>query len=202
MELNVHDIVMINSSEAVFFLTEKPAWVDDVLSNTPYVIVRRAPVIDGRIPVGVRGDKRSERIAGFINKSDIEKVIKPADIVGNLSSFSRMVELKKTLDQVSLIMKRLKVNWGIIGSIAYEIVTNKEVVNEKSDIDIIISSELTRGLAIRLLFQIKSLPIRVDITVEKSIGGYNLAEYLETESDKMLVKTINGPQLIGKKELT
>lgn len=201
MVVRVHDIIKVTSVNKLVFLTEKPMWVDQAIENNPYVIVRRAPIIDEFVPIGIRGSKRHERMSGYVLKSEIKEILTPEMITKRLNGIDNHILIKKTLEKIDSIMNKLNLKWGVFGSIAYEVVTGKLTINKKSDIDLIIRNGASKEKLNRLVCQLKILPIRVDILIETSYGGYNLKEYLSKKSSQLLIKTNYDSYLISKSKL-
>lgn len=201
MVVSVHDIIKISSANELVFLTETPLWVNKAIENNLYVIVRRAPIKSNCIAIGIRGDGRHERMPGYISKSKINEVFTPEMITKRLDEITKPILMKETLEKVDIIMKQFNLEWGIFGSVAYEIVTGKSIITKKSDLDIVIRDGIPKYTLMRLGNKLDRLPIHVDVLIETSFGGYNLKEYLSEDSSKLLIKTNHGPSLISKKEL-
>ena len=201
MEIGVHDIVRIKTADCIQFDGEKPDWAVGGLVKNAYGIVRRAPIVNNRIPIGIRGAHRHERASGHLHISNVIERITPEDVTERIHLFKRKSMISDSLLQIQHIMKRHALQWGLIGSIAYEIATNAEVVKDSSDIDIIIRTSLNASSCKRLMQQIKALPIRIDISIEKEAGSYSLIEFVESQESKVLLKTAFGPRLVEKSVL-
>src|SRR5699024_12555381 len=123
MEINVHDLIKIDSSESLIFLTEKPLWVDKAVQESPFVVVRRAEIKNNLIPIGIRGSERHERMPGFIFGEAIKELYTPEMIMNRYNEINQPVIMKETLEKIDRIMNKLNIKGGIIGSVAYEIIT-------------------------------------------------------------------------------
>ena len=53
---STHDLIRLREPIALAVDTPAPDWVMPVLKQIPWVVVRRGPIRDGLIPVGVRPD--------------------------------------------------------------------------------------------------------------------------------------------------
>ena len=66
-----HDLIRLREPIALTADGPAPSWVEPVLRRAPWVVVRRGPVRDGMMPVGVRGLTRSQRFAAFVAVAEI-----------------------------------------------------------------------------------------------------------------------------------
>lgn len=200
MELKPHDLIKLSSLRDGFLTEENelPQWAQHSLQASPYVVVRRAPFRGEYTPVGVRGKKRSERFGLYISKSVISKVISPIQLQESFPSKERQhLKAFQTLKQVREILQTEE-QWGLGGSVGFELATGVQTVKETSDVDVILYKKDMVNIkkARELLAYLDDLQSRVDISVETKFGSFSLLEYCSKES--FLLKTIEGPKLIQK----
>ena len=75
-----HDLIRLREPSALTADAPAPSWVAPVLRRTPWVVVRRGPVRDGMVPVGVRGLTRAQRFAAFVAVAEIGERLSPEDL--------------------------------------------------------------------------------------------------------------------------
>src|SRR5580693_10125461 len=84
-EMRAHDLLQISGLADLVYvgwdLPEKrcPLWVE----RSPFVVVRRANLFDGMIPVGVRGSSRQQRSAAYLAPKSIRNRITPEQLAAN-----------------------------------------------------------------------------------------------------------------------
>ncbi|ALB29282.1 malonate decarboxylase holo-ACP synthase [Companilactobacillus heilongjiangensis] len=200
IELLPHSLVKIDPEE--FFSDEKkPEWVVDSLIKVPLVIVRRGNVIDGKVPVGVRGVKREQRFAGYIPIKSVvsENIITPDSLIHDswdvFSKSRRELPAINALPKIVPILKEYK--WGIGGSVGFELASRQATANSSSDLDLILyeKNRLSREEASALLKQLNQFGVHADLQVVHGQKGFSLEEFVNDTSETILVKTANGPKL-------
>lgn len=200
IELSPHNLVKIDSEE--FFSDEKkPEWVVDSLTKVPLVIIRRGNIIDGKVPVGVRGVKREQRFAGYIPIKVVvsENIITPDSLIHDtwdiLSKSRRELPAINTLPKIVPIMKEYK--WGIGGSVGFELASRQATAKNSSDLDLILyeKNHLSREEASVLLKRLNQFGVHADLQVVHGQKGFSLEEFVTNTSKTVLVKTANGPKL-------
>ncbi|MFC6176557.1 malonate decarboxylase holo-ACP synthase [Companilactobacillus huachuanensis] len=200
IELLPHNLVKIYPEE--FFSDEKkPKWVVDSLTKVPLVIIRRGNIIDGKVPVGVRGVKREQRFAGYIFTKDVvsESIITPYSLIYDtwdlLSKSRRELPAINALPKIVSIMKAYK--WGIGGSVGFELASRQATAKNSSDLDLILyeKNHLSREEASLLLKRLNQFGVHADLQVVHGQKGFSLEEFVNNTSETILVKTANGPKL-------
>lgn len=201
MDLSVHDIIQIHSVEDVIYDKPKPSWVTTSLKKAPFVVVRRAPVENGFVPVGIRGATRSERFPAFVHTEKIKKVVTPEQIIREKKWHLFDHQIFKYLEKIDEIMKAKSVIWGVVGSVGFELVSKVATVHDKSDIDILVrdTPRLTKEVSKQLIEALKNIPVKTDVQVETKDGSFSLYEYANANGKPILFKTKDGPIL---KEIT
>jgi phosphoribosyl-dephospho-CoA transferase len=205
MGVTVHDLLRVRGSDALISRDPAPEWVNQALSRAPWVVVRRAPVESELIPVGVRGQNRSERFASFVHSSSVLACLSPENL-----SFSevwrkavRFEELPamRALLRVEAILQGSDLHWGPSGSVGFELASGVPVALQTSDLDLIvrlgdllIPPPTTRKL-LAILERVEMTGVRVDLLLETRQGAIALLEYAGAGT-KLLLRTIHGPRLI------
>lgn len=201
MELRPHDLLKISSHHDIKSDTPLPEWAKESLSVSPFVVVRRAIAAEGQVAVGIRGENRSERFGAFLPIDFILERITPEQLSAEQSwkndDRHKKVELFSTLDDIAEFMDDYSINWGPTGSVGFELVTGREVVTDKSDIDIVIRSPIKMpiNIAKNINHYFVKGNIKVDAQVETQLGAFSLIEYA-TEASPILMRTMTGPVLL------
>lgn len=195
-----HSLVKIDPGQ--FFSDEKKSrWVIDSLTKVPLVIVRRGNIVDGKVPVGVRGVKREQRFAGYISIKIVaaENLITPDALIHGtwdvLSKSRQELPAIKALPKIVPIMKEYK--WGIGGSVGFELASRQATAKNSSDLDLILyeKKHLSREVASVLLKKLNQFGVHADLQVVHGQKGFSLEEFVNNTSKTILVKTANGPKL-------
>jgi phosphoribosyl-dephospho-CoA transferase len=83
--LRSHYLLKVNPAEVILANDQDdqcvPSWVFPALLETSFVVVRRAAMTGNRIPVGIRGQERSQRSAAWCPANAIEQIVTPADLL-------------------------------------------------------------------------------------------------------------------------
>lgn len=202
MELDLlpHDLVKIDIDE-FFSDKEIPSWVIDSLAKVPLVIIRRGKIIDGKVPVGVRGVKREQRFAGYIPSTAVGEgyVITPHSLIQNtwknLPADRFELPAIKALPKIAPLLK--KYQWGISGSVGFELASGQATAKMSSDLDLIWyeNKHLSQDEANNLLEQLNQFGVHADFQVVNGQKGFSLEEFAKSTSNTILVKTAQGPKL-------
>lgn len=194
--LRPHDLIWLTARDALEGITE--SWVDSVWHTGLPVVVRRDVDDAGRIPVGVRGLKRDQRAAGWVNAACVTRVVSPEDLSaqGDLlrSPFITQPPVQVALQ---LAQQAWPWTWGITGSTGYALATGIPVIHADSDLDLLIRAPqpLPAAAFERWQTQLSSALCRADTQVETPSGGFALNEWLR--DGKALLKTRRGPRLVA-----
>jgi len=194
--LRPHDLIWLTARDALEGITE--SWVDSVWHTGLPVVVRRDVDDTGRIPVGVRGLKRDQRAAGWVNAACVTRVVSPEDLSaqGDLlrSPFITQPPVQVALQ---LAQQAWPWTWGITGSTGYALATGIPVIHADSDLDQLIRAPqpLPAAAFERWQTQLSSALCRADTQVETPSGGFALNEWLR--DGKALLKTRRGPRLVA-----
>jgi len=209
MELSPHDLIKIKNYGNLNIDFSTHAWALEALKKSPFVVVRRALILDKLIPIGIRGNLRSQRLAAFLPFSDIDNIFKPTYIVEKKlwlqNSHIKNTNIFSSIEIISKIFEEYNLKWGICGSTGFELVTKMPTITENSDLDIMIKIEtadelFSAALAKELCEKLFNINVRTDIQIETSKGAIALTEYAN-ETNPILIRTISGPRLINRENL-
>lgn len=201
MELKANDLLRIKDSSSLVGDFQQNPWIDEALKRAPLVVVRRAPIINDRVPVGIRGSDRNQRCAAIILRSTIIDRITPEQLAeGKLWRTNKQIRESKlfpSLEVIDAILSNRGMAWGLTGSVGFELASGVPTVTITSDLDIVIRvpSFLAVKTAKKLITELAQVPIQVDIQMETPKGGVALAEYARGDNP-VLLRTVNGPKLV------
>ena len=204
MELRTHDLLRLPTPAAVR-VVEPPEWLAEALGNAPWVVVRRAAPVAGRVPVGIRGAHRDQRCAAFVEPSSVVERVAPEALVQRQAWRTAVRADHPVIRAIEHLAPRLDATglaWGVAGGAGFELATGQPVLREESDLDIIVRVEFPLPLAaLRHVAEAGvTAAARVDVLVESDIGAFSLAEFNERR-DALLLRGIGSPRLIARTEL-
>lgn len=200
-----HDLLTFASvTDLIIKKNPLPNWAKDSLTKAKIVVVRRGQIKNGLIPVGLRGYKRQQRLAGFLKIEKVEQIYHPDYFIKEKSWLSLPVKRQnllpfKALRQLVPILK--KYNWGVSGSLAYEMATGVKMVKQNSehisDLDLIMPNlpMMSVKKAREFLKRLNQFGVHADVQVVHDQSGFSLEEYAQGRSQSILVKTQTGPIL-------
>lgn len=178
-----------------------PAWAAAALARAPWVVVRRARTRDGLLPVGVRGARRTERLAAWLSPDAVLECLRPPELAarGGWRSGARAVQVPAlaALEAVAGLMRRYELDWGPCGSVGFELASGYATATGESDLDLMVQVRAAppRALAAGLHAALARLPVRADVLLEGPLGAVALAEYAAAGAPVML-RTVDGPRLV------
>lgn len=198
-QVAVHDLLRVKGIKKIQVEDSMPKWAKDILQQSSYVIVRRGDQ-SKKIPVGIRGLKKSQRLAAWIDYDNFDDIFTPQDAVEKFQKSNNPrfnLPAFKLLKQLLPIMKNY--NWGVGGSLEYELATGIQMVHETSDVDVIMKRpvEMTRKEAKNLVDKLRQVSnTHADIQVVYNDIGFSLEEYALGKNKDILIKTNAGPKLV------
>ena len=197
MELRPHDLLQINAADDVICHASLPEWTEASIQAAPFVVVRRARSGPGLVAVGIRGSKRSERFAAFLPIDRIITKITPEQLAAKRNWRKYDKEIFYHLEEVARIMDLYSLEWGIAGSIGFELASGKETTTKTSDIDIVIRfhPHFKPEQAKEIKNKFKKMKTRVDVQIETVNGAFSLSEYASCGESPILFRTMDGPVL-------
>lgn len=196
MEIKVHDIVKFTNIDKLKHFTVVPDWVFNTKSASNYGVVRRMPISNKLIPIGLRGKSREQRFGTYIHEENIVEVITPNSLVKYIDEFSDRIYypiLKSIRDEFS----KLHLSWGPTGSIGFEMATNINVTSIRSDIDMTLYIEsIDEELLTEVGRFINTFDKQIDVQIEiPIIGAFLLNDYTRNNETGFIIRTPFGPQL-------
>jgi len=175
---------------------DAPAWALQVLEAGQPVVVRRAMVASGQIAVGIRGASRDQRYATLMSMDSVRRRVRPEELIegvhaGDLPPLRALVQLMPAMDELGL-------DWGITGSVGYQLATGIPAAHANSDLDLLVRAPraITRPSARELLRLLDAAPCRVDLQLETPAGAIALREWAG-DSDRVLLKCPTGARLVA-----
>jgi len=206
VELNAHDLLKIIAVENLHADSPLPDWALNSLSKAPYVVVRREDTENRRIPVGIRGTQRGQRIAAWVYPENIIEVTTPYMLTNSdcwkIKYDQNPPKTVYCLRQLISVFEYTALHWGPTGSTAFELTTGVKTLTDSSDLDLVIQvpNPLSRANAQSLLDELqKFTTVRLDIQLLTPLGGVSLVEY--AGSATVLVKSKSGPVLAKRSAL-
>lgn len=176
-----------------------PEWAQAMLNESPYVIVRRGCQA-ARIPVGLRGYQKSQRFGAWIEPSQIAETVTPHQALGLLQHLSPERAALPAFQKLTALLPLLSgFEWGVGGSLQFELVTGLKMARAVSDVDVIMTrpeTPMTVPEAQDLISELKAIAgAHADIQVVHGQAGFSLEEYAQNRADSILMKTSHGPVL-------
>jgi phosphoribosyl-dephospho-CoA transferase len=200
MGIAPHDILKIQPV-GLCDVENRPAWVNETLKSTPFVVVRRAALMHNQIPVGVRGQVRQQRYAGLVSIEHILICIKP-EMLAQAKSWQQnrhfSKELISTLEKADQVLSAQQLVWGPTGSVGFELATGLPVVSSASDLDCLLRADtyLSQRIAEKIYAELKAAGTKFDVQLETPQGAVSLVEY-SRGARPFLLRTLYGPKLVN-----
>ena len=201
-ELRTHCLLRIADFGALAGAAAVPGWLAAALERAPWVVVRRAAPLDGRIPVGVRGRRRAERFAAWLDPAQVRECVEPLELAArrpwHAAPRRGTVAALAALPTVESLMERLRLGgaWGPVGSAGFELASGVPTVTGDSDLDLIVRLGFPppAALVAELLIGLSRLEVHIDVLLETPLGAVALIEYAQARPP-FLVRTPAGPRL-------
>ena len=205
--MRAHDLLQISGVVGLVYvgseLPEKrcPLWVERSLQEAPLVVVRRAKLFDGMIPVGVRGSFRQQRSAAYLAPESIRNRITPEQLAANrgwlANARAEEIPAFKVLAGIEEKMANLPLAYGPTGGIGFELASGLPTATSTSDLDLLIRApeRLPMPVAQELITIFSGSPCRVDAQLETPRGAISLAEYVWGQTP-LLLRQNGGPVLV------
>ena len=189
-----HDLLWLTSADHL--QGDLPEWVASQWRSAYPLVVRRDSDAEGRIPVGVRGLRRDQRAAAWVDPSAVRCHTAPEALSRHeVLLRSPFVSLPPVQSAIQLAAQSWPWPWGITGSVGYALATEVPVMHANSDLDLLIRCETPASGAQLARWQQLSqcLLCRADTQVETPYGAFALAEWLR--DGRVMLKTNHGPRL-------
>lgn len=192
-----HDLIWINDRAALSADVALPEWVSQQWRTALPLVVRRDVQDSGRIPVGIRGMKRSQRAAAWVSEEAIWRIVTPESLVSEPIALlhSTFVSQQPVQALIMLAQRSWRWIWGVTGSCGYALATEIPVMHADSDLDLVVRCpQPANHEQLQQLAQwLQALPCRADAQIETPLGGFALSEWLR--DGRAMLKTAAGPLL-------
>lgn len=201
MDINVHDLLRVDCSSELISEIAIPDWVHGAVQRMRWVVVRRAAIHKGLIPIGVRGKFRHERFAAYLSYSSILEVKAPTQLVEHINLYTNsrknIIPALSMIENIASYYSEVGVSWGPTGSIGFELASGYPVVHSGSDIDIAIFTPhpVEREIAADWDHFNQSFSFQIDALLETPQGACSLIEYVHA-TDRLLLRTKERPQMV------
>ncbi|MDQ6629530.1 MAG: malonate decarboxylase holo-ACP synthase [Pseudomonadota bacterium] len=195
-----HDLLWVGNASALRPVEALPAWASTAWLAVAPVVVRRAPFLGDRVPVGVRGVSRSERCAAHVHAHQVIGKVTPQDIArdvsGRLALRHSRLPCLRALARLARELDEAALSWGVTGSVGFTLASGFDVLRAESDLDLLVRAvDASDAKALREIGRLAGdAESRVDVQVETPCGAFALNEWLRT-GGPVLLKTAEGPVL-------
>ena len=195
-----HDLLRLADGARLRHEGPVPAWASAALTRAPWVVVRRASAPAGLVPVGVRGRRRSQRLAAFLDAGSVAARVAPEDLVAargwNRAPRARWVGALRVLDKVDGLLTPMGLAWGPAGSVGFELATGVDATHAASDLDAIlrVPEPWPVDEARELAEELARLPVPVDVQLVVPNGAVSLAEY--ARGGRVMLRAPGDPRLV------
>ena len=198
-----HDLLWVANWNALVTHEPLPDWATTGrLAHAP-VVVRREQVSDpALIPVGLRGETRSQRWSAYVHRDAVLRVVRPEMLVRTALRQNRLTLPRfaavVALGALAPFLDSTGLCWGPTGSTGFTLATGLPVLHMDSDLDLVVRAPepLTPAQAAILRELLGSSPCRVDLQVDTGRGAFSFAEW-DSGREPVLLKTDTGPLLTG-----
>lgn len=193
---DAHDLLWLDSMSAIE--GANPAWESGLWHPGLPVVVRRDSDADGRIPIGIRGACRHQRLAGWVRQQHVVRRVTPEALsIPAILQHTPFREHPVIQAAIHLCRMSWTWQWGITGSAAYALATGEAVLSAGSDLDVLIRLPKRPDPKELLRWQntASHFSCRMDTQVEGPLGAFSLSEW--ERGGPVLLKTKHGPYLIN-----
>lgn len=194
-----HTLVRLQAADALTAARSLPDWAVAMLTESPYVIVRRGSQAD-RIPVGLRGYQKAQRFAAFVAPAQVAAAVSPQQALALLPQLDPARAQLPAFQKLAALQPLLQgFDWGVGGSLQFELVTGLKMARPGSDVDVIMTrpaKALSVAAAQTLIQRLQAIAgAHADIQVVHGQDGFSLEEYAQHRAAQVMMKTATGPQL-------
>lgn len=201
--LRPHDLVWVSDWQAFEPADPQPPWAEAAQRRGAPLVVRRAHTAsDALLPVGLRGEGRSERLAGVLRRAAVRDHASPEMLGWRELAHPGLAELAHSgsapvlaaLRRLAPRLDRCGLHWGPTGGLGFALATGWPVLHAASDIDLLVRAPLplTASQASLLQEACADAACRVDLQIDTGHGGFAFAEW-RRNGGRVLLKTDAGP---------
>ncbi|KAF3999085.1 malonate decarboxylase holo-ACP synthase [Glaciimonas immobilis] len=199
--LRPHDLLWITDVESLISELPLPAWASPEWLVAAPVVMRREQVDDAQwLPVGLRGQTRSERFKALLSVNAVAHCVPPEFLVSaeawKLHGQYDVFPAVQALVNIAPLLNTMGLCWGPTGSVGFALASGLPVLHDASDLDLVVRASSPLPLAtVKLL---KTLLVshlcRIDMQIDTGNGGFAFAEWVSGRNS-VLLKTNTGPIL-------
>ena len=198
-----HDLLWVTCHKALVSDEPVPDWAcTGRLAHAP-VVVRRERLGDpSLVPVGLRGETRSQRFSAYVRRDDVLRVVTPETLVRK-AAWQGRVTLRRflaiiALDELAPLLDASGLRWGPTGGTGFTLATGLTVLHPDSDLDLVLRAPvpLTPAHTAILRTAIGKARCRVDMQIDIGRGAFSFAEWARGDAH-VLLKTDTGPLLVA-----
>jgi phosphoribosyl-dephospho-CoA transferase len=180
-----------------------PAWAVEALARAPWVVVRRAEIGAGVIPVGIRGRVRRERHAAYLPFAAVARRVQPEDLAvargWRADVWREHGGPLAALEPLAGLCGAHGLIWGPAGGAGFSLATGLDVLTASSDLDLVLRAPTPLALdeACDLYTDLAAATggTRLDVQLETPAGAVALAEYVRGRPP-ILLRTGAGARLV------
>lgn len=198
-----HDLLWIAGAAALEGDEPLPAWTGGGWLERAPVVVRREATAPGRIPVGLRGLRRSERHQAYVAAAAVGRRVTPENLAAGRAwqdwrpcGDNRALATLATLADVAPRLDDGGFAWGPTGGVGFAVASGLPVLRADSDLDLLVRSPvpLTHAQREQLARLSNVARCRIDLQIDTGRGAFAFAEW-QAGRRRVLVKTDAGPVL-------
>ena len=106
----------------------------------------------------------------------------------------------RSLFTIHSFLHQRHVEWGIGGSVGYELASGISVANANSDLDIILymDAPLNAVLLKEISDFFSTLPCKLDVQIEARLGAASLYELAQQTTERVMIKSNKGPYMLDR----
>jgi len=177
---------------------DAPDWVAEALSLGHPVVVRRAVTAADQVAVGIRGPHREQRYGALIKRADIQRQVRPEQLIHVPNKSGRDWPALRALAQIRPVMEALGLVWGVTGSAGFELASGFAALHGGSDLDLILRTPgvFSRAQAADLAASLDISGCRIDLQLQTPSGGVALREWAGS-ARQVLLKAADGARLVS-----
>jgi phosphoribosyl-dephospho-CoA transferase len=177
--VQTHDLLEVEVKS--FLSINPPAWVEKVLHEGPFVVVRRGPSMEQNILVVVRGTARNQRWEASCHPKFVKRIVIPPQLLRRTVPEFRL-DAAHALRSLSILERHwsdFDRPWGPDEAVGFELATGHHAVKPEGNLDLVIyvDRSMTASEARSLYQATMDLPATVDILTEIPVCVFSLFEY-------------------------
>lgn len=196
-----HDLLWVADTAGLSSGCPLPFWATpDWLAGAPLVMRREKVSNPDCIPVGLRGQTRSQRHKAYLSHHAVAQCVSPELLAASQAwSGPHQLGAFPALEALASLAPSLAATglpWGPTGSVGFTLASGLPVLRQESDLDLIVRAfkPLTAEQTEMLLALRSSSICRIDLQIDTGHGAFSLSEWANGHR-RVLLKTNLGPFL-------